>query len=227
MTTLEKLEELIYQGFKESDQRLVQRFRETDERLDQRFRETDERLDRRFRETEQLIQENAVQQKELKKDYWGLIKSLGLFAESMVEPAVISLFNERGIKLTGVSGRMKERMNGEMMEVDVVGTSPDIVVVIEVKLRLELADVKEFLKELPNFFKFFHRFRGSKLYGAVAGMSIEKGAARYAYKRGLFVLGPAGDNLQILNDEKFIPRSFNGSGKRKTVKGKKQMASSK
>jgi hypothetical protein len=203
MTNLEKLEDLIYRGFKETDQRLDQRFQETE---------------RRFRETERFIKENAAQQKELKQDYWGLIKSLGLFAESMVEPAVIGLFNERGIKLTGVSGRMKEHMNGDTMEVDVVGTSPDTVVVIEVKLRLELPDVKEFLKELPNFFKFFPRFRGSKLYGAVAGMSIEKGAARYAYKRGLFVLGPAGDNVQILNDEKFIPRSFNGSEKKSTRK---------
>ncbi|MGH7451760.1 MAG: DUF3782 domain-containing protein [bacterium] len=199
MTTLEKLEDLIYRGFKETDQRLDQRFQETE---------------RRFRETERFIKENAAQQKELKKDYWGLIKSLGLFAESMVEPAVIGLFNERGIKLTGVSGRMKERMNGDTMEVDVVGTSPDTVVVIEVKLRLELPDVKEFLKELHNFFKFFPRFRGSKLYGAVAGMSIEKGAARYAYKKGLFVLGPSEDNVKILNDEKFIPRAFNGSEKK-------------
>jgi hypothetical protein len=199
MTALEKLEELIYHGFKETDQRLDQRFQETE---------------RRFRETERFIKENAAQQKDLKKDYWGLIKSLGLFAESMVEPAVISLFNERGIKLTGVSGRMKERMNGDTMEVDVVGTSPDTVVVIEVKLRLELADVKNFLQELPNFFKFFPRFRGSKLYGAVAGMSLEKGAARYAYKKGLYVLGPSEDNVRILNDEKFVPKIFNGSDKK-------------
>jgi hypothetical protein len=199
MTALEKLEELIYHGFKETDQRLDQRFQETE---------------RRFRETERFIKENAAQQKDLKKDYWGLIKSLGLFAESMVEPAVISLFNERGIKLTGVSGRMKERMNGDTMEVDVVGTSPDTVVVIEVKLRLELAAVKNFLQELPNFFKFFPRFRGSKLYGAVAGMSLEKGAARYAYKKGLYVLGPSEDNVRILNDEKFVPKIFNGSDKK-------------
>lgn len=163
---------------------------------------------------------------ESERPFLRLVKSLGLFAELMVEPAVIGIFNERGIKLTGVSGRMKERMNGDTMEVDVVGTSLDTVVVIEVKLRLELPDVKEFLKELPNFFKFFPRFRGSKLYGAVAGMSIEKGAARYAYKKGLFVLGPSEDNVKILNDEKFIPRAFNGSekkpaqGKKKTAKGK-------
>lgn len=203
MTTLEKLEDLFYRGFKETDQR-----------LDQRIKETDQRLDQRFKETEQLIKENGTQQKELKKDYWGLIKSLGLFAESMVEPAVIGLFNERGIKLTGVSGRMKERMNGDTMEVDVVGTSLDTVVVIEVKLRLELSDVKNFLQELPSFFKFFPHFRGRKLYGAVAGMSLEKGAARYAYKKGLFVLGPSEDNVKILNDEKFIPRAFNGSEKK-------------
>jgi hypothetical protein len=215
MTTLEKLEELIYRGFKEttkSFQEAAQRFQETD---------------RRFQETERLLKENAQRQREelraelsarriesdkqlneLKKQLAGITSSLGLFAESTVQPSVIRLFGERGIKLTGIYPRLLERRNGDSMEVDIVGAGPDAVVVIEVKLRLELEDVKEFLQRLPRFFEFFSRFRGSKLYGAVAGMSVDDSMARYAYKRGLFVLAQSGDHMQILNDEKFVPRVF-------------------
>jgi hypothetical protein len=88
-----------------------------------------------------------------------------------------------------------------------------------------LSDVKNFLKTLPDFFKFFPHFRRRKLYGAVAGMSVDENVARYAYKHGLFVLAPAGENMQILNDKKFVPRAFNGAEEKKAAKGKKQVAS--
>jgi len=228
MTTLEKLEKLIYEGFKETDQRFQdgeQRSQEADRRsqeADQRSQEADQRsqeaeqrsreADRRLQETERVIKEYTREQKEIVdrigKQIGGLTKSLGLFAESMVYPSVVRLFAERGIALTGAYTRSLERRNGSTMEVDVLGVGPETVVAIEAKLRLEQAYVKEFLKRLPNFFDFFPRFRGLKLYGAVAGMSIDKDADRYAYKNGLFVLAPSGDNMRIINDDKFIPRPF-------------------
>jgi hypothetical protein len=83
---------------------------------------------------------------------------------------------------------------------------------IEVKLRLRQADVKEFCeKKLPRFFDFFPKFRQPLLYGVVAGMSIDKGVDRFAYKKGLFVISQTGDPAaagRILNDKKFRPRSF-------------------
>jgi hypothetical protein len=39
-------------------------------------------------------------------------------------------------------------------------------------------------------------------------MSIDSGVDRFAYKRGLFVIGQNGDNVRLLNDKKFKPRSF-------------------
>ena len=69
--------------------------------------------------------------------------------------------------------------------------------------------------------------RGRKLCGAVAGMSVDESVARYAYKQGLFVLAPSGENMQLVNDEEFMPRTFGGPDKKKTAKGKKQMASGK
>jgi hypothetical protein len=168
MTTLEKLEELVYHGFKETDKKL----------------------------------------KEASREFAGLSKSIGLFAESMVRPSVVRLFRERGIELNTVSARTQTQWNGEMMEIDVLGIGPKSVVLIEVKFKMELEDVKAVLAKLQHFFKFFPEYRDRILYGAVAGMSIDAGVDRYAYKKGLFVLAQSGDNMRLLNDEKFVPQAF-------------------
>ncbi|MDZ7291786.1 MAG: hypothetical protein ONB42_17775 [candidate division KSB1 bacterium] len=141
-------------------------------------------------------------------DFSGLKKSVGLFAESMVRPAAARLFAARGIRLTDFYSRASVRRNGGTMEVDILGVGPKHVVAIEVKFKLELQDVKDFLEELPRFFDFFTRYRGLTLYGAVAGMSIDKGVDHFAYKNGLFVLSQSGENVRLLNDKKFVPRAY-------------------
>ncbi len=193
LTTLQKLEDLIYNGFKETDKR----FKETDKRM--------ERLHRQFT-----------------KELGGVTDSLGRFSEQGVLAAVKRLFNKRGIELNPLYANFEGHLNGDNMETDIIGLATDCTVLIEVKLRLRQADVEDFLeKKLPRFFNFFPAFRRPILYGGVAGMSIDQGVDRLAYKKGLFVLGQTGDNVRILNDKKFRPRSFynaseNGSAKRKS-----------
>ena len=42
--------------------------------------------------------------------------------------------------------------------------------------------------------------------GAVAGIVIDEGTDKYAYRQGLFVIGQTGEMVRILNDEKFKPK---------------------
>jgi len=181
MTTLQKIEELIYKGFKETDAR---------------WKESDKRIER-------MHQQFA-------KDLNGVTDSLSRFAEQTVFPATKRLFKERGIRLNLFYSNLEAHdLDGNNMETDVVGIGPKCAVVIEVKLRLRQTDIKEFLeKKLPRFFDFFPGFRRPILYGGVAGKSIDKDVDRFAYKKGLFVISQTGDNVQILNDKKFRPRSF-------------------
>jgi hypothetical protein len=46
------------------------------------------------------------------------------------------------------------------------------------------------------------------LLGAVAAMVIPSDVARYAYRQGLFVIAQSGEDLAILNDDKFKPRAW-------------------
>jgi hypothetical protein len=215
MTTLEKLEELIFRSAQEAERR-AQEAAQRSQELDRRFQE----VAQNSQETDRLIKEHVsqykIERKEMRQQFYGLTKSLGLFAESMVYPSAIPLFAQRGIVLTGVSSRLKERRNGGTMEIDVLGAGPEAVVAIEAKSQLTTDGVKDFLKRLPHFFEYFPRYRGLKLYGAVAGLSVETSVARYAYKKGLFVLVPAGNLVRIWNDEKFVPRTFGEPEKKRT-----------
>jgi len=137
---------------------------------------------------------------------------LSRFSEQTVFPATKRLFSKRGIELNRLYGNMQEHLNGDNMETDVIGLGPECAVLIEVKLRLRQDDVEEFLeKKLPRFFDFFPSFRRPLFYGGVAGMSIDSGVDRFAYKRGLFVIAQNGDNVRLLNDKKFKPRSFSAT----------------
>lgn len=198
MTTLQKLEELIYKGFKETDERLALQRQETEaliakeqQKTEKQWRETDRRFTR------------------LHQELGGVTDSLSRFSEQTVVAATKRLFGKRGIALERLSVNFEEHINGEQMETDVIGVGPDCAVLLEVKLRLRQEDVEDFLdRKLPRFFEFFPYFRRPILYGGVAGLSIDHGVDRFAYKRGLFVISQTGDNLKILNDKKFQPRSF-------------------
>lgn len=44
--------------------------------------------------------------------------------------------------------------------------------------------------------------------GAVAGIVIEEGVDRFAYREGLFVIAQAGDTVRLLNDGEFVPKAW-------------------
>jgi hypothetical protein len=124
----------------------------------------------------------------------------------MVAPACETLFLNRGIPVHKVYQRVKGKLNGKTLEIDVLVTNENHVLVVEVKSSLSVEDVKEFMQDLKEFRQFFPEYNQKQLYGAVAGIEIEDGADKYAYRKGFFVLAQSGENIVILNDEKFQPK---------------------
>jgi hypothetical protein len=168
------------------------------------FRETDRKFqetDRKFQETDRKFQETAP-----------LVSNLGgqwgLFVENQVAPACERVFGERGIPVQMVSQRVKKRRGGDTLEIDVLVVNAGHVVVVEVKASLSVADVREFLDDLRQFRAFFPEYADWQVHGAVAGIRIEDGADRYAYRQGLFVLAQTGDTVKILNDPNFQPKAW-------------------
>jgi hypothetical protein len=189
--------------------------KETERLLKEQAQEADQRrkeADQRFKETERLLkeqgQETDRQIREVNKKIGDLGGKWGLFVENMVAPACETIFLKRGIPVHQVSQRVKKRLNGQTLEVDVLVTNENHVLIVEVKSSLGVNDIKELVEDLREFRTFFPEYNQKQLYGAVAGIEIEKGADKYAYRQGLFVLAQAGETVSILNNSTFQPKNW-------------------
>lgn len=82
----------------------------------------------------------------------------------MVAPACETIFLSRGIDVHQVSQRVRKRINGDTLEIDVLVTNQDSVLVVEVKSSLGVEDVKELMADLKRFRQFFPEYNQKKLY---------------------------------------------------------------
>ncbi|MEY3218984.1 MAG: hypothetical protein RIT27_341 [Pseudomonadota bacterium] len=188
-------------------------FRETD----RKFQETGAQMketDRKFQETERMIQENAAQLKEterlLRQQIGDLSRRLGEFVEGMIKPAAVRLFKERGIEVHKVTQKV-EANNPQLnlaTEIDLLVVNGDCCILIEVKSNLSIDDVNEHIERMAKFKPLFPEYANKKALGAVAGMVLSESVAKYAYRKGFFVIGQKGDSAFILNDQKFQPLAW-------------------
>jgi hypothetical protein len=192
----------------ESQAELTASQQETQRLLQEQIKEND----LRFKGTERLLKEQGLETdrriREVNKQIGDLGGKWGRFVENMVAPACETLFLKRGIPVHQVSQRMKKRLNGQTLEIDVLVTNENHVLVVEVKSSLSVNDVKDLMDDLKQFREFFPEYSQKQLYGAVAGIEIEEGADKYAYRQGLFVLAQAGETVSILNNPDFEPRNW-------------------
>ncbi|MGI0482393.1 DUF3782 domain-containing protein [Geminocystis sp. CENA526] len=132
----------------------------------------------------------------------------GRFVENIVAPSCETIFLDRGIDVHQVSQRVRKRVNGDTLEIDVLVTNQDSVLVVEVKSSLGVEDVKDLIVDLKRFRQFFPEYEQKRLYGAVAGIEIEGRADIYATNQGLFVLKQKGEAMGIVNTPEFQPKTF-------------------
>lgn len=216
----------IWKLFKETDsmfKKTRMMFKETDSKFkdtDNKFKDTDSKIDRLEKIFENSAKETEALKAELREisrkadERMAYLDKLftgqwGKLIEALVTPGIIKLFKNKGIKIHQLHQRIESFRNGDKMEVDLLLTNDEEIVDIEVKTTLKVDNVNEFLADLRLFFNFFPRYRGCRLYGAVATLKAEEDSDRYAYKQGLFVLKMGKEEMiEIVNDEKFKPKDF-------------------
>jgi hypothetical protein len=192
----------IWQLFRATDAQI----KENDLKLNQRFAETDARLDERFAETSAEI---AKTTKNLQKLEGLFGNQWGRLVEVLVQPGVLRLFQERGHDVRRLHQRSKAQLDGNTMEIDLILEDRTEIIVGEVKTTLTVEAVNDFLADLAEFTTYFPSYEGYHIYAVVAGLDIAHDVARYAYRRGLYVVSVSGtDMVQILNDAKFRPHDF-------------------
>jgi hypothetical protein len=161
--------------------------------------------DRQLEETRRLIKQ---QNQHLNEQLGKLGNRLGEFVEWQVRPAVVRLFQERGIAVHEFHDGVSVQRGDEGIEIDLLVVDTTDAVIVEVKSKLTQADVTQHLERLDKFKRLMPRYGDVRAMGAVAGMVVPDSVARYAYRQGLFVLAQSGDSVVILNDGNFTPRSW-------------------
>jgi hypothetical protein len=202
-TTLEDVWTL-FREVAESQKEISRILREQSQETDRRFQETD----RRFQETDRRFQETDRQIKAVGKQIGELGNRLGEFVEGLVKPSVVRLFQERGIEVHEVHADIAVNRHDEGTQIDLLVVDDAEAVLVEVKSKLSVADVDEHLERLGKFKRLLPRYADVRAMGAVAAMVVPEDAARYAYRRGLFVLAQRGDSVVILNDARFQPAAW-------------------
>ena len=147
---------------------LVEAQKETErcfQETERRFQETE----RRFQETERILKEQSLktdrQITRLSQEIDNLGGKWGRFVENMVAPACETLFLNRDIPVHQVSQRVRKRLDGKTLEIDVLVTNENHVLVVEVKSSLSVDDVKELIKNLTEFRQFFQNITTNNYMG--------------------------------------------------------------
>jgi hypothetical protein len=115
------------------------------------LKEQSEEANQRRKEADERAKETDRQIREVNKKIGDLGGKWGLFVENMVAPACETIFLKRGIPVHQVSQRVKKRLNGQTLEVDVLVTNENHVLIVEVKSSLGVNDIKELVEDLRDF----------------------------------------------------------------------------
>lgn len=176
--------------------------------LFQRSQEAGDRRAAEIRAQAKAEADRTIQ--ELRKSIASLTSRWGQFVENLIEPAVAALFEARGIAVEETLHRMKSFRPGVAREIHilVVDGAGDVAVAIEVKSRLSKGDVDEFIEKLSHFKQAFPRYADAQIHGALAGIEIDEGVDRYAYRQGLFVIKQSGETVTIAKDPLFNPAKW-------------------
>lgn len=201
MTTTQPNLDDIWKLFKETD-RLTKELIASQKETDLKFQETDRKFqdtDRRFKETERFL-------KDVGKKIGDLGNRLGDFVQEMVKPAVVRIFRERGIAVHEVHSNIYVEREEEAAEIDLLVVNDEEAIAVECKSQLTLDDVNEHLERLAKLKRLLPKYGDVRLMGAVAAIVMTDEVARFAYRKGLFVLAQSGDSIVVRNDAKFSPK---------------------
>ncbi len=145
-------------------------------------------------ELSQAQKETDKQINRVSKQIGELGNRLGEFVEWQVRPAVVRLFQERGIDVHEFHPGISVKRDNEGLEIDLLVVNDTDAILVEVKSKLTQRDVDEHLQRLAKFKRLMPRFRDVKALGAVAAMIVPNEVASYGCRQGLFVLVQSGEN---------------------------------
>ena len=212
----EKLDfDKVWLAFMESRKHLEQ----TRELLDSKFQETEtkwqetrqqfkEMLDKSSIESDKRFKETDRQMKNLMKKMSDAESRWGRFVESLVDGSLIRILKKQGIKVDTTALRQKKVYHQKDYEIDILAKNGKEIVVVEVKTTLDPQDVKHFIEKLKIFKEVYPEYDTNIVYGAVAYISVNSEANKFASSNGLLVIKATNDSARITNEKEFKPKEW-------------------
>ncbi len=125
-----------------------------------------------------------------------------------VLPACEISFPKRGIEIQQSWQNLFREEGDVYLSVNLFLSNDSQMVVVSAQKTIQTVHIEELIENLTCFRSFFPQYHHKQLYGAIAGIDIENGADKYAYRQGLFVLAQSGDTVTILNSDSFQPKNW-------------------
>ena len=143
--------------------------------------------------------------KELRIQTGGISESNGLFSETYFFNSLSGAMKFGDILYDEIADgvrRTRKTADGKKWrsEYDIVMYNGDSIALIEVKYKVRKGDVENLVsKQLENFKIFYPEYNKYKFYLGIAGMSFEHGSEEEAQKKGVGILRPKGESVEILD----------------------------
>ena len=205
--TFEKVWASIQELKAENDRRS-----EENDRQSRELREENDRLIKEFREfqkksqeeTALRLKENSLEMKEssrlLDKKLSALGNRFGEMIEYLASPGLKEKFKAFGFDLAEFC-HDKEFWTGKQIiaEADVFLESSDMAMVVEMKSKPDIDDVKDHIERMDKLRKYADAKGDTRKYfGALGGMVWGENERNYALKSGLYVIEPSGNTFDVI-----------------------------
>lgn len=93
-------------------------------------------------------------------------------------------------------------------EYDAVAAAGDCVFVDSTKSTLDSEDVKDFSRDIQEFRDFIPEYKGKKVVGIMASLSVDENVVKYAENAGFFVLAVGDKLMEVKNTKGFRPKEW-------------------
>ena len=150
-------------------------------------------LNKKFAKTDKKIKEVTIQ-------LGGIGNSNGDFAEDFFFNAFDATMEINDIKYDYIVKNQNKKIKDLKGEYDIVLVNSNKILIIEVKYKLKIEQVKQFYNnKISKYKKLFSEFKNYTIHAAMAGMSFDKHAKNEVIKNGMLLFTQAGDNLKRLS----------------------------
>ena len=197
---------VTYEGVLKLIKQVTKQMKATDRKFERLYQATAEQMKVQSEETERKIQATN-------RLVGGLGSRVGDIIECMVGGGkIVAQFKALGHNVIthSRSKNFGEEGTEDSGEIDLYLENGDIAVFIEVKTKLTTSDVLEHVERIQKYREWIETKGGDKrrFIGAVAGAVVERHVAKFALKKGFYVIVQTGVDTEIIAPKEFVPKEW-------------------